>query len=98
MKITWTDESIQSTIEIRDYIAKDNPVLAEEWVNKMMSSIEDQLMIFPESGRIVPEINDPNIRELIRGNYRAIYQFEKQNVSILKIVHSKRDFKPNMLH
>ena len=30
----------------------------------------DQLIEFPESGRIVPEKKEPEIRELIEGNYR----------------------------
>ncbi|REL39310.1 type II toxin-antitoxin system RelE/ParE family toxin [Rhodohalobacter sp. SW132] len=34
----------------------------------------DQLIDQPESGRIVPEYNDPNLRELMLGNYRVIYR------------------------
>ena len=43
-------------------------------------------------GRIVPEINKVNIRELIEGNYRIIYKVvSKKQIDILTIHHSSRD-------
>lgn len=43
-------------------------------------------------GKIVSEINQENIRELIEGNYRIIYKIIKTNqVDILTIHHSARD-------
>lgn len=44
-------------------------------------------------GKITPEINDPNIRELVEGNYRIIYCIKSEkHISILTIHHSARDF------
>lgn len=44
------------------------------------------------SGKIVPEINKENIRELIEGNYRIIYKIVQDNrIDILTIHHSARD-------
>jgi plasmid stabilization system protein ParE len=41
-------------------------------------------------GRIVPEIGNSKIRELIFGNYRIIYRFEKKRISVLTIRHGKQ--------
>ena len=45
-----------------------------------------------EIGKIVEEIGNPNIRELIEGNYRIIYRVvDKKTIHILMIHHSARD-------
>ena len=57
----------------------------------MYSELDD--LPKPELGRIVPELELENIRELIEGNYRIIYRkSEKQIIEILTIHHSARDF------
>jgi len=45
------------------------------------------LVNFPESGRIVPEKNNPEIRELIEGNYRIFYKAKKNEFQINAIIH-----------
>ncbi len=57
----------------------------------------DRLKIFPESGRIVPEINQHNIREVIFGNYRIIYRLQDDEVQILTVYHSARLLDPNKI-
>lgn len=41
-------------------------------------------------GRIVPEFEDPSIREIFAYSYRVIYQVDPTQVSIAAIVHGKR--------
>ncbi len=49
------------------------------------------LKSFMLSGRIVPEIDRKEIRELIQGNYRIIYKIiSKNQIDILTIHHSSR--------
>jgi toxin ParE1/3/4 len=43
-------------------------------------------------GRIVPEVEDPNIRELIIYSYRLIYEISQKRIEILTIIHGKQDF------
>jgi len=50
------------------------------------------------SGKSVPEINHPNIRVLIEGNYRIIYKIlNNQRVDILTVHHSARNLKAENL-
>lgn len=44
-------------------------------------------------GRIVPEINIENYREIIYGNYRIIYEYNDKVVNILTVHHSARDLR-----
>ncbi len=89
MKIIWSPLSIERTANIAEYIALDNPEIANEWIDKLFHFVE-KLTNFPKRGRIVAEINDENIRELIFGNYRIIYQLQKNQISIMTIRHTKQ--------
>ena len=89
MKIIWSPLAVDRASEIAEYIAQDNPAAAENWVNAVFTHVE-QLKKFPESGRIVPEINNDFFRELMYGNYRIIYRIEANRVSILTIRHGKQ--------
>ncbi len=89
MRIIWSPLAVERAAEIAEYISRDNPTAAEKWIETVFSKVE-QLKSFPESGRIVPEINSKDFRELIYGNYRIIYRVEKTQVSILTIRHGKQ--------
>ena len=71
MRILWSPLSVDRVSEIAGYIARDNPVAAESWVNTVFKKVEE-LKAFPECGRIVPETGNKAIRELIYGNYSII--------------------------
>ena len=89
MKIIWSPLAVERAAEIAEYIAQDNPTAAENWVNAIFTHV-GQLKKFPESGRIVPEINNNFFRELIYGNYRIVYRVEENRVAILTIRHGKQ--------
>lgn len=42
-------------------------------------------------GRVVPEENDPNIRELFVQSYRLIYRVRDDEVQIINFLHGARD-------
>ncbi|MGD9367220.1 MAG: type II toxin-antitoxin system RelE/ParE family toxin [Desulfobacteraceae bacterium] len=86
MKIIWSPLAIERASEIAEYIAQDKPSAAEKWINTVFSKVE-KLKFSPEIGRIVPEIQNNQFRELIYGNYRIIYRIEKKQISILTIRH-----------
>lgn len=81
MEIVWTNQALRKLNKFVDYIARDNLITAEKWALKLIERT-DQLMEQPESGRIVPEYNEPNLRELIFGNYRVIYRIRKEYSTI----------------
>jgi plasmid stabilization system protein ParE len=89
MKIIWSPLAIDRIAEIAYYIAKDKPTAAENWVDKIFSKVES-LASSPKSGRIVPEINKDQYREIIYGNYRILYRIEEKRISILTVRHGKQ--------
>lgn len=89
MKIIWSPLAIDRASEIVDYISQDKPSAAEKWINTVFSKVK-QLKSSPEIGRIVPEIRNNQLGELIYGNYRIIYRIEKNQISILTNRHGKQ--------
>ena len=89
-KITWTDLAELDLLEIETYIAQDSPLYAIITIEKFLNRT-GILLKYPLSGRVVPEFENPNIRELIEGNYRIVYFLKsKQEISILRVHHAAR--------
>lgn len=89
-KVNWTIQSIKDIENIAEFIAKDSEKYATIQTQRffeIVTALESQ----PQIGKIVPEINKSNIRELILGNYRIIYVIKlNQDVDIITVHHSKR--------
>jgi addiction module RelE/StbE family toxin len=89
-QINWSDQSIQDLINISEFIARDSSKYAIITIRKIRNAAL-QTSEFPLSGRIVPEINLNEIRELFVGNYRLIYFIaSKDRIDILTVYHSSR--------
>jgi toxin ParE1/3/4 len=48
----------------------------------------EQIAMFPQSGRVVPEYDAPEIREVIERPYRIIYCIRDEQIDVLAVVHS----------
>jgi addiction module RelE/StbE family toxin len=88
--ITITETAYADLEDIENYIALDSPAIARRFILKIFDKI-DQLVLYPLSGKIVQEINDSSIRELLLNKYRIIYQLNNSDrISILRVVHGAR--------
>jgi len=94
VEIEWSQTSENDLNEIIDYIAQDSLEYALSFYEEVREKIEN-LVQFPKMGRKVPELDDPNIRELILRNYRLIYRIFGEKVQIIRLIHGSRilDFK-----
>jgi len=89
-EISWSLTAQKNLEAIADYIAKDSPYYAVNFVNRIMRYAET-LGNLPELGRMVPEFNDKNIRELIFHNYRIVYKLQREEVFIVAVTHGSVD-------
>ena len=77
--------AIERAYEAAAHIAKDKPQAALSWLDGLFACT-DRLETFPESGRVVAEIGQPDYREIVYGkSHRVIYRLEKSQVSILTV-------------
>ncbi len=89
--VKWTLPAKKDLRKIHDYIAEDSKFYAKRVVENIVEKTE-QLTDQPEIGRVVPELNDPSVRELIVYSYRLVYMVKDHHVEILAVIHGKSDF------
>jgi len=84
MKLFWTETAKQDLQAIRRYIAADDPTAAKQWTNRLRERARNALQS-PFAGRKVPEFSRDDIRELIEGNYRIVYQVFEDRLVVLTV-------------
>lgn len=92
--VIWTDPAKLDLRDIHDYIARDSQYYAQK-VSQDIVDKSEKLNLFPEIGRVVPETDDPNVREIFIYSYRLIYEVLPNSVQVLALIHGKRDFTGN---
>jgi toxin ParE1/3/4 len=88
-RLIWSPQALRDLDNIRDYIAADSPRYAGLVVERIVVQVE-RLATFPESGRVVPELNTPDIREVIVAPYRAVYRLRPGVVEIATVFRASR--------
>jgi len=87
--VVWSPEALEDVDAIAAYIARDSVFYAAAVVEKMLAAASG-LNQFPQSGRIVPELNQPDIRERFVYSYRLIYRIEAGRILVTAVMHGKR--------
>ncbi len=93
MKVYWTVTAEGHLDAIHDHIALDSPVYAKRMVDHLTQKSR-QIADFPLSGRMVPEYENDQIREVIEGPYRIIYHNKSEQIDVVAVIHGAM----NLLH
>jgi len=79
--------------EIKEYISEDNPEIAIKVIKEIIEKIEI-LSEFPEMGKMLMykiKLNN-KYRYIVSGSYIIFYLFEKNVVSVQRVLHGSRDY------
>ncbi len=92
MKVLWTDSALAQLQAIHDYLAQTSPEYALRIINRLTKR-SIQIAQFPFSGRMVPEYEINEVREVIEWPYRIIYLIdpEAHKAEVLAVIHSSRE-------
>jgi toxin ParE1/3/4 len=90
-RVVWTEQAQAALDEILTYVSQDSPQAARALLQKALDAAES-LSTLSERGRVVPELQDESVRELLVRRYRMLYEVRSQEVYILAILHGARDF------
>ena len=90
-KVILTPQAQDDLRDIVSFIAQNNPTRAKSFGNELID-LALTLAELPERGRVVPEISEPSVREIVHRPYRIIYEiFPEQNVVyVLRFWHGAR--------
>src|SRR3989442_809920 len=89
VEVKWTPQAADDLESITRFIAKDSPYYARLFAIDVLEAV-DRLPKLPKSGRIVPELRNPLIREIILGNYRIVYRLRGGLAEILTVYHGAK--------
>ncbi len=89
MEVIFTDQFLDRVEECTDYIALDHVPTAIKWARGVFEQCQ-KLSSQPETGRIAPEFRRPEIREVIHGNYRLVYELKPNQIDMLTIWHTRQ--------
>ena len=90
MSVTWSQEAGENLVDIEEFIARDSVEHAVRFVDSLIDHTETILADNPGSGRTVPEIGNPDIRELIYRGYRIVYRLNGDRTEILTVFEGHR--------
>jgi len=89
--VVWTLSAQAALDEVISYISRDSPEAAGHVLEQALEA-GATLATFAERGRIVPESNDPAIREVFVFRYRLMNEVHDDRVVIVAFLHGARDF------
>jgi len=89
VEIRWSPIATDDLESIIRYYEKTAPKFAQNFAKKIIYIIEN-LNQFPKMGRLVPELENTEIREIIYRNFRIIYRSQENYLEIARIIHGSR--------
>lgn len=90
-RVAWTEGAKADLEEGIAFIAEDSPQAALGVLDRLLSEVA-RLDHLSERGRIVPERDDPSVRELLIAPFRVLYLVREEVVLVLGVIHQRRDF------
>ena len=93
MKVFWTQTAVNHLSAIHNYISQNSPQYAQRLVERLTRRSE-QIANFPFSGRMVPEFDTKQIREVIEGSYRIVYLIKPEQIDVLAVLHAAQNIEP----
>jgi plasmid stabilization system protein ParE len=90
VRVFFADSALSDLQEIIQYYEEQ---LAFQVGEKLVADIIERIEILsdhPDIGRIVPEFDAQNIREIIHPPFRIVYMREKSKIYIARVLRSER--------
>ena len=88
-RVIWTRGAVEDVEAVKAYVARDSVRYAALLAERIVAAV-DRLELFPESGRVVPEVGDESLREVIYGAYRIVYRIKAESVEVVTVYHAAR--------
>ena len=89
-KINWTDQAKSDIDNLIKFLAPQSEIYAKIQIQRIFDKA-NLLINMPRLGRVVPELEYKNVRELIIGSYRIVYHIVSEDrIDILTVHQSAR--------
>ena len=90
-EVVWAERARRALDEALTYVAERSLQRARRLAERVLERA-DSLDTFSERGRVVPELGDPMLRELLIDPFRLMYEVQEHQVRIVGFIHQRRLF------
>lgn len=90
-RVIWTESARHALDEVVAYISQDSPDGAVRVLTRALDTAAS-LSTLAERGRMVREVGDSTLRELLVYDYRMLYRVYEDRVVIHAFLHGARNF------
>jgi plasmid stabilization system protein ParE len=87
--VQWTTRARRDLEEIWDYIAADDPVAADRWVERLSTRALGAART-PMAGRMLPERPRADLREVLLRTCRIVYRVHAEGILVLTVIEGHR--------
>jgi toxin ParE1/3/4 len=87
--VAWSDRALRDLESIRAYVAQDDPRAADAWLHRLVAAAERASWL-PRAGRVVPEIQEDLVREVLCGSYRVTYRIREGGITVATVFEGHR--------
>jgi toxin ParE1/3/4 len=88
--VAWADSARRALADVLEYVAQDSRDRAVTLLSRVLETAAT-LDTIANRGRVVPELNKPDIRELLV-DYRLQYRVLDEQGVMIAFLHGARDF------
>jgi len=89
MRLRWTLRARWDLDEIGTYISRDSPAAARRWIERLRDRARKAAQT-PRAGRVVPELERENVREVFLRSYRIVYRVEQNFIEVMTVFEGHR--------
>ena len=90
-RVVWTESAQRALDDVLGDIAETSPSGAVRVLTRALDTAAS-LSTLAERGRVVPEIGEPTLRQLLVYDYRLLYRMLDDRIVIRAFLHGARDF------
>lgn len=85
VRLAWATKAVEDIFQIQQYFSSVSEKYAHAFVDQLFKKVEI-LKTYPNLGRVVPELNQRDIRELLFRQYRIVYRIvSADRIDVLSI-------------
>lgn len=88
--VTYAPDAESDLIGIVEYIARDKPVAAREWLMKIRETC-DTIASHPHMGESRRALGIPDCQSFSVGNYVIFFRRVQDGIEVARIIHGSRD-------
>lgn len=83
--IAWTEPALGDLESISAAISRDSEPFARQVMERLLAAVE-RVVSVPRIGRVVAEVGDERIRELLFKTFRIVYRADPDRILVLSVL------------